>query len=393
MSPPRELDLELDRIRRVALVVGGMATAASLIGAVVSTQQFLRSYLLAYLFVVGFGLGSFGIVMLHNMVGGAWGFVIRRFLETGIRTLPLLALLFLPIALGLDELYVWARPDAVAESELLQHKQPYLNAPFFLARTAFYFLVWIGLGLLTCRWSALQDRTADPGLTRRMQLMSGPGLVLYGLTASFAAVDWAMTLEPEWFSTIYGMLFVSSQGLQTLAFAIVVLALARRYPPLSHVASKQHLHDLGNLTLAFVMLWAYLGFSQYLIIWSGNLPEEIPWYLHRLRGGWREIGLFLLLVHFVLPFLLLLTRRVKRSVRALVAVAAMILAARLLDYYWLVVPAFHPEAPTIHWLDVALVVALGGIWVAAFCWLLRGTALLPHHDPRLGDALEPVRGI
>lgn len=389
----RVLDRRLDGVRQRALLVGGAGLLVGLVGAFVSFEQFLQSYLLAYLFVISVALGSFGFVMLHNMVGGAWGFVIRRFLETGVQTLPLMALLFLPIAFGLDDLYLWARPEAVAADELLQHKEPYLNAGFFLGRTALYFAVWIGLGLLVVRWSMRQDETADPALTRRMQLMSGPGLVLYGLTASFAAVDWGMTLEPHWFSTIYGMLFVAGQGLTTLAFAILVLAFARRFPPLSHVTSKTHLHDLGNLTLAFVMLWAYLAFSQYLIIWSGNLPEEIPWYLHRTAGGWQVVALLLVAFHFVLPFFLLLARRTKKSVRMLSILAVGILLMRFVDFVWLIVPAFHPEGFAIHWLDVALTVGLGGVWLAAFAWLLRGKALLPYHDPRLGEALEPVRGI
>jgi hypothetical protein len=227
-----------------------------------------------------------------------------------------------------------------------------------------------------------QDRTAEPSIQRRMQVLSGPGLLLYGFTVTFASIDWAMSLEPHWFSTIYGMIFMVGQGLATLAFVIAVLVLLSRHAPLSEALTALHFHDLGNLMFAFVMLWGYVSFSQFLIIWSGNLPEEIPWYLARLRGGWQWVALILLLFHFFLPFVLLLMRGVKRRREALARVAVAVLALRLVDMFWLVAPAFHPEGFTIHWMDLAAPVGLGGLWLAAFFSNLKRAPLLPLHDPR-----------
>lgn len=375
-----------------AMIVGIGALAISAVGALLSPAQFFHSWLLAYLFWIAIPLGAFGFVCLHNMTGGAWGFVIRRILESAAATMPLVAVLFVPLLLGLGFNYPWANPELVAESELLQHKALYLNVPFFIARAGLYFAVWIGASWLLVRWSARQDEGDEPRdkLTRRIQLVSGAGLPLYALTVSFAAIDWAMTLEPEWFSTIYGMIFVAGQGLTTLAFAIVALCLLRDREPLDEVVRPGHFGDLGNLTLAFVMLWAYLAFSQYLLIWSGNLPEEISWYLHRSQGGWQYIGPVLMALHFALPFLLLLPRGRKRDPVALLKVAVWILALRWVDLYWNIMPAFYPEGIHLSWMDLTIWVGIGGLWLALFLRHLRSWPLLPENDPRLDAVVEPA---
>lgn len=392
MNPVAPAPPQLDRLQRQSLAVGVVGLLLCMVGGWPNPEQFFRSYLLAYVFWVGISLGSLGVVMLHHLTGGGWGFVIRRLLESGTRTLPLMALLFVPLLFGMSDLYVWARPDAVAADEILQHKSAYLNPSFFMLRTAIYFAAWIGVASLLNRWSGEQDRTAAPGLTRRLQLLSGPGLVLYGLTVTFASVDWVMSLEPHWFSSIYGILFMVGQGLASLAFATALaVALADR-PPLSELVSPARLHDLGNLLLAFVMLWTYIAFSQFLIIWSGNLPEEIPWYLHRTGGGWQWIGLFLLAFHFALPFLLLLSRQIKRDARMLMIVSAAIIAMRLVDLYWLVVPAFHPDGVRLHWMDLAAPVGIGGLWMAVFAWQLKQRPLVPIHDPRLKELMTHEGG-
>jgi hypothetical protein len=330
--------------------------------------------------------------MLYHLVSGRWGFVVQRPLEAAARTLPLMALLFVPILFGLRDLYPWARPEAVAADHLLQHKQPYLNVTFFTVRTALYFTLWIGLALLLSRWSAAQDRTGDPLLTRAIKRLSGPGLGLYAIAVTFAAVDWVMSLEPLWYSTMYGVIFLVGQGLLALGFVIIVgVALSRR-PPLATVFTTERLHDLGNLLLAHVMLWAYIGFSQYLIIWSGNLPEETPWYLHRTAGGWQAVALLLVVFHFAVPFLVLLNRVTKRRGSLLLGVAAGVLVVRLLDLVWIVTPAFHPEGFRLHWLDVAAPIALGGLWLGAFCLNLRRRPLLPRNDPRFQGLEKAAEG-
>jgi hypothetical protein len=388
MTRTENIHHQFDRLQHRAFAVGLAALAVLVGGVLLNSEQFFRSYLLAYVFWIGIALGSLAIVMLHHLVGGAWGSVIRRLLEAGTRTLPLMTLLFIPILFGLHDLYLWARPDHVAADQLLQHKSLYLNIPFFVIRNILYFAVWIVTATFLNRWSFEHDRTGEPILTRRLRLLSGPGLVLYGLTVTFASIDWVMSLEPDWFSTIYGILFIVGQGLTTLAFVIPAAVLLADRQPLSKVIAPTHFHDLGNLLLSFVVLWAYIAFSQYLIIWSGNLPEEIPWILRRTTGGWEWIGLFLVPFHFVLPFLLLLSRGTKRSARMLFRVAVLILFMRIVDLFWIVVPAFLPTGLAIHWMDLAAFIGVGGMWLAVFVRQLKARPLLPLHDPRLREAVH-----
>jgi hypothetical protein len=380
------LQPRLDRIQQWALIVGGIGLVISLVGAFVSREQFFQSYLFGYLFWVSLGLGCFAATMLHHVTGGAWSFTIRRLAESGAMTLLLMAVLFIPILLGVNQLYLWAQPEHVAESELLQHKVPYLNVPFFIVRTVLYFLVWIVIAYLLNKWSHQQDRTAEPGLSKRLRALSAPGLILYVLTATFAAFDWMMSLEPEWFSSIYGLLFIAGNALAMMAFAIVLVALLRNYEPLSNWVSRNIYNDLGNFLLAFVAFWAYISFSQFLIIWSANLPEEIPWYIVRTQGGWQWLALILVLLHFVLPFFLLLSRWSKRQVRILTSIAAFVFVMQLLAIFWLIMPAFYPQGFHLHWLDLVTPVGIGGLWLAFFVWQLKKKPLLPLHDPRFQEA-------
>lgn len=375
-----------DRIQRIALRVGGAGLLLSIFWALFSPVEFFRSYLIAYIFWLGIPLGCLVIVMLQHLTGGTWGIVIRRTLESATRTLPLLVLLFLPLLLGLHGLYRWTDPDEIAGDESLRHKQIYLNIPFFLIRAGVYFLAWLGLAFFLNRWSREQDRGDSPHLSRRFQILSGPGLVIYGLTITFASIDWVMSLEPHWYSTIYGAMFGTGQVLAAFAFTIAVVMLLADKPPLCERLTPALLRDLGSLLLAFVMLWAYLSFSQFLLIWAGNLPEEIPWYLRRLEGGWQVIGVLLILFHFGLPFLLLLSRDIKRNRRTLAAVAGGVLVMRFVDVFWLIEPAFSRRY--IYWLlDLVALAGVGGLWLAMFIRQLKQMPLLPLHDPYLGDPL------
>jgi len=380
-------DHVLNRIQRVALVAGVVGLALCAVGGLLSPAQFFRSYLVAYLFWFGIGLGCMAILMIHHITGGAWGAVIRRVLESGTRTLPLMALLFVPVLLGAHQLYEWTHAEAVAKDPILQHKSVYLNMPFFLARAALYFGVWLLLMRALNRWSLEQDTHPGPGVARRLEYASRGGLLLVGLTMSFAAVDWMMSLEPHWFSTIYGILVMGGQVVSAMAFVIPVMALlaAEDGGPLAHAISAEQFHDLGKLLLAFVMLWTYFMLSQFLITWAGNLPEEIPWYLKRLQGGWQFLTVGLLLVHFVLPFLVLLSRDVKRKPRRLAFIAAWIVVAQLLDVFWLVTPSFNGDGLTVHWLDLMAVIGVGGVWLWTFVWQLKGRPLLALHDPSLPE--------
>jgi hypothetical protein len=381
---------ELRRHQRQLLVAGGAGLLVSLVGLFVNARQFYQSYLMAYMLCLSVTLGCLALGMIHQLSGGAWGVVIRRPIGAASRVLPVMTLLFIPVLLGMSQLYIWTHADVVAHDEVLRAKHSYLNVPFFLARAAIYFASWNALAYFLNAWSLEQDRSGDPSLARRMQLLSAGGLVVYGLTITFASFDWLMSLEPHWYSTIYGVLIMGGQALSAMAFLIVVLVWLSRRPPLDRVVVRAHFHDLGNLTLAFVMLWAYFSFSQYLIIWAGNLPQEISWYVNRLQTGWRFLGFALVIVHFVVPFVLLLSRTMKREAGLIVMVALTILVSRLLDLFWLIAPEFHTQGLTVSWLDVVLPLALGAIWLGCFIGQLRGRAILPLHDPQFDEALGRI---
>jgi hypothetical protein len=385
--------IEWELQRKRALAMGFIALLVCAGAALIQPQPFFSAYLSAYIFWVGIPVGCLALLMLHHLVGGRWGFMIQRVLEAAIQTLPLMALLFIPLLFGLSDLYPWARAEVVAGDPLLQQKAAYLNLPFFVVRAVVYFAIWIVLGRLLVKWSLEQDRTADPTLTQRLQKLSGPGLVLYGLTVTFSAIDWVMSLEPKWYSTIFGMIFMVSDGLAALAFVIVVSDLIKNEPLLARVISADRFHDLGNLLLALVMLWAYMHFSQFLLIWSENLTEEIPWYLHRFNGSWEWVALALVLFLFALPFVLLLSRTTKRSAVILARVATVILFMHWLSTLWMVAPSFYPGRFHIHWMDIVAPIGIGAVWLGAFLGYLRTRSLLPLRDPRFAELLEQAQKV
>ena len=379
---------EVKQLRRHTALVGGIALLVCLIGGFVDPERLFRSYLFAYVYWAGIAIGSLAIIMLHHLSGGGWGMMIRRLLEAATRTLPVVAALFLPLMLGMKPLYEWARPEVVEADKILQLKASYLNVPFFLLRTLFYFSCWIGLAHFLNRWSRQQDETGDPALAGKMETMSGPGLVLFGATVTFASFDWVMSLEPHWFSTVFGLSFMVGQVLTAFPFAIAMTAYLSSRKPMSEAVTAGHFHDLGKLTLAFVMLWAYLSFSQFLIIWSGNLPEETPYYIKRLTGGWQYFQLALILFHFALPFFLLLSRSLKRSGAKLVKVAGLILVMRFVDLYLQIIPAGHHAELHFSWMDLAAPIGIGGLWLSAFLRQLESRPVLPVRDPHFAEALE-----
>jgi hypothetical protein len=364
----------LDRLRKHALLIGASALAASLAGSIFDPDVFFRSYLVGFLMWSGVALGALAILCLHQFVGGEWGFVARRVLEAATRTLPWLPLFFLPLVAGLSRLYPWVggAPD-----------RPYLNAAFFLVRAALYFAVWIFLARRLNKLSREQDR-GERYWVSRLQVLGALGMLAYGLSVTFASIDWVMSLEPEWYSTIYGLTFMVGQVLSAFAFLVLVLWFLSPYEPLASRLRASHFHDLGNFILTFVLLWAYLAFSQYLLIWAGNLPEEIPWYIHRTRGGWRAVGIALVVFHFALPFVLLLSRQTKRRAETLIRVAAVILVARFLDLVWLVMPASR-ERLGLHWMDAMVPIGIGGLWLALFLRELPALPLLALNDPRFAE--------
>jgi hypothetical protein len=378
----------IDRVQTLGLIAGGVGAVLMAVGLFLSPAYFFRAWLVGWVFWMGVTLGCLAIYMLHHLTRGAWGLIARRVLEAATRTLPVLLVLFLPIAFGMRELYEWARPEVVQADETLQHKAAYLNVPFFLIRLLVYFLIWGGFAWKLNRMSLQQDRGDDPGLTRRMQFIAAFGVVGYCLAVTFASVDWLMSLQPHWFSTIYGVYLMGSQGLSALAFLIVVALYLSRREPMAAVIQPRHFHDWGKLLFAFVMLWAYFSFSQFLITWAGNLPEETSFYLPRMAGGWGVLALVIVVFQFFLPFGLLLSSDLKRNGRVLAMVAGAILVMRWLDYVWQVEPAFHERHAAFAWLYLAAPVAIGGVWVFFFVRELKKRPLLPLHDPYLPEAIS-----
>ena len=394
-------DLELYRGR--ALKLGGVGLLACAIGLVVDRDHFFRSWLVAYLLFLGIALGSMGLMMIQHLSGGAWG-VFRRIFEAASRTLPLLALLFLPVVLGMTTLYPWTHEDHVLKDEILRHKALYLNTPFFLARALVYFAGWITIAWTMTRWSKQQDE-GDMSVNIRLQYLSGGGLVFYTFAATFASIDWIMSINPHWYSTLFGFLFVGGQGLSALAFTIVVSTYLAKHEPLSGVLKPHHFQDLGKLSLAFVMLWAYFNFSQYLLVYAANLVEEVPYFLARIGHGWQYVALFLVGFHFVVPFFLLLSRDLKRTPHRLVWVAIALLFMRYTDLFLQISPEFassgknlhllvgeHASGFFVHWLDLAAPLAIGGLWTWMFLTQLAQRPVMAVSDPYLREALESSGG-
>jgi hypothetical protein len=380
---------DLSRLSNRGVMFGAVGIVAVALGFfMVDFSQFLQSYLIAYMFWIGISLGSLSLLMVQYLSGGAWGLVARRVFEASTRTLPLMALLFIPIAMNLPKLFKWAKPEAINDP-IIQLKVAYLNPEFFYLRAVLYFVIWMGLAFLLNKWSKEQDETAPqpPGpADRRFRVLSGPGMVLHVLAITFMSVDWVMSLEPHFYSTIFGVLILGGQGLSTLAFTILVLQGLSNSKPISVVADAERFHDYGKLMLAFVMLWAYFNVSQLLIIWSANLPEEIPWYIERLQGDWAPWAVVILLGHFVLPFMLLLSRDLKRHGRVLSRVAFLVLVMRVIDFVWTIGPIFRHDY-TIHWMDFAMVVAFAAPWLFLFYRNLGSRALVPANDPYFKDAV------
>ena len=459
MNPNGTLLPLVERIRSRALVVGVLAAAAAVGLAFFNRTNFDRAYLFSYIFFLGLSLGSMALLMVHRQLGGAWGFLIRRPLEAGAMTIPLMAVLFIPILVDLERIYPWVNHPLGAESEhaglaepsgskaaaaeggavrvtnsepvavdpagkLQAHvdeeaatfKARWLNPKWFAVRVAIYFALWITLAFTLNIGSRRQDETGSTDLAYWLNGLSAPGLVIYFLSVSFALIDWGMSLEPAWYSTLYGVLLIIGQAVSTTALMIIVAAVISRRGELEGLDKPETFNDLGNLLLAFTMFWGYLSFSQFLIIWAGNLAEEIPWYIRRLHGGWQNIGRFLIIFHFAVPFLILLARPVKRNISALWKVAALVLFAHLIDDYWLFAssPAFDPRDASgalvtdpdpgillsirdgfvtrLSLLDLIMPVAMGGIWLTSFLWFLKGKPLMVAHDPQLLPALKQASG-
>ena len=384
MSENGEATVKFGGLPARLVIAGAMLLAICVAAGFADKTEFFRSYLVAFLFWTGITLGSLALLMVQHLTGGRWALIIRRILEAGSRTLPLMAVAALPVLAGMKTIYIWSRPGQT--DPVILAKRLYLNPEFFTVRMVFYFAVWFTLAYFLNKWSKEEDAgSAGLALWMRMEGLSGIGLVIFGFTVTFASIDWVMSLEPQWYSTIYGLLFMVSQALTALAFSIAMLVWLSDREPLSQFVKPAQFQDLSSFLLTFVMLWAYLEFSQFLIIWGGNLSDEIPWYIRRMEGVWGQVGLLLAILSFFLPFFLLLFRHVKRRPRSLLIVAMLILVMRLVDIFWMVLPAFGGGSVRLTWMNVALPLGMGGVWFAYFLWQLQRMPILPVHDPRMQE--------
>ena len=381
----------LARFEKPALIVGVIAAIAAVIGLFVNGDhgaQFFRSYLYAFIVVMAIPVGSLALLAIHNLSGGVWGIVARRYYEAGARTMWFIALAFIPIIFGVHNLYEWSHSDVVSHDPILQWKEAYLNGGFWIGRGIAILVIWTVLAMLITRLSRDHERTSDPHTALRMRRLSAATLLILAITLTFAAVDWVMSLEPHWFSTMYGISFMVGAFLIAHAFALIGATRNAAAPVLRRVAQPVHYRDLGNLMLAFILLWAYTGFSQLLLIWYGNLREEIPWYIKRSQGGWLLLGGGLLVLHFFVPFFALLNRSLKENPSTLGKIAMYIVVMRILDVYWYIAPAFHPTGFFLSWIDVAALLGLGGIWLSLYIRNLRDVSLVPVHETYVREALQ-----
>ncbi|GAB4111601.1 MAG: hypothetical protein Fur005_07470 [Roseiflexaceae bacterium] len=386
----------LDRFQRMALIVGGVGAAICVVGALLGPAQFFHSFIFAFFFWMTVTIGASIVLMIQHLTGGVWGLMLRRMLEAAIANMPLMLGAFAVIVLGMGYLYEWSHPEAVAESEILQLKAPYLNTPFFIIRGVIYFAVFILIGTILNRWSlqqdALKSKEEAVALSHRMARLAGPGIPIFVLLWTLAATDWGMSLEPEWFSSMYPVTFIAEGLLATFAWSILGLSLMNSRKMLPYNVPVDRLHDLGKFMFGFTVVWTYINFSQFLIIWSGNIPEETPWYVHRFENGWQVLALMLMIGHFFIPFFALLSRHPKRSFTTVTPIAVFIIFIQAVFVFWSVTPSLYPDGFHIHWLDIVSLVALGGLWLGLWARTLKQRPLLPPNDPRMVELEKQAAG-
>jgi hypothetical protein len=372
------------------LVVGIIGILLAAFGFVINQKHFFHTYLVAYVFWATLMLGALFFTMLHHVSGAVWSIVLRRLLENIMSTVPILAILFIPIIFGMHDLYHWTHEEAVAGDALLQKKAAYLNTPFFVIRTVVYLSIWFLLSRLLFKTSLAQDSEFQPDQIKKMRKISAPGIVIFALTITFAAFDWLMSLDPHWYSTIFGLYIFAGSFLSVLAFLVIIATALRKKKVLSDIITIEHYHDLGKFLFGFTIFWGYMAFSQYFLIWYGNIPEETIWFRHRWEGTWKYITMVLVFGHFLIPFLMLMLRAVKRNLNLLRIISYWILFMHFLDLYWLVMPNLYEHGFHISWIDFATFLGLGGIFLWYFWSQYFSAALVPVNDPHLKDSINFV---
>lgn len=372
------------------LIFGGAMLAISAVGYTIDAARFFHAYLAAYSFWISLGLGALFFVMLHHLVGAQWSVVVRRLAEVVATVIPIMGLLFIPVLLGMSSLYEWSHADAVASNELLQHKAGFLNVTFFIVRSIIYFAIWIFLSRTLHQLSIQQDRGSSEALTAKMRQTSAYGMIIFALSVTLAGYDWLMSLDAHWYSTIFGVYFFAGGLLGFLALLTYLSLYLKGKKVLSEVITVEHYHDLGKLVFAFTIFWAYVGFSQYFLIWYANVPEETIWYLKRWEGSWKYVSLLIMFGQFFIPFLAMLFRATKRTPWLMKGIVIWILTVHYVDMYWLVYPTLLPEGASFSWMEATCLLGIGGLFLWAFWSRLAANPIVPTGDPKLTASIEHV---
>ncbi len=378
------------RVGQVALIIGIIGLVLTATGYFVDKAQFYHSYLTAFFFWLSIALGGLFFTMLHHLVGAKWSVVLRRLAENIMICIPLLAIFLIPVLFGIGELFHWSHPEVVAQDHLLQLKAPYLNVAFFIIRAVFYFVIWVLLARYLLRLSLAQDGGHTESISKRMRVASAPSMILFALTITFASFDWLMSLDAHWYSTIFGVYVFSGSLLAMLAFLMRIVLYLDGVGTLRGIITREHWHDLGKLIFAFIVFWGYMAFSQYFLIWYGNIPEETVWFLHRWEHDWQYISLLIVFGHFVIPFFVLFPYSTKRSRPVMLVMTIWILAMHWVDLYWIILPNLHREAVKFSWIDFAPMLGIGGIFIRFFWSRVRVTPLVPVGDPGLEESKRLV---
>lgn len=376
------------RGRNAIVFVALIAWVACIAGILTDSARFFQSYLAAFLFCVTIPLGGMFFIMIGYLTGSAWSIPMRRIAENMMMTIPVGALLFIPIALGIHSLYEWSHTEVVAHDAILRGKASYLNPQWFILRASIFFLMWTLWAWRIYKNSTRQDATGDLKHMHAISRWSAPGLLMLFVTVTLAAFDWSMSLNPHWYSTIFGI-YVYAGGARSFIAAWVLICIAfRGKGVLRNTITIEHYHDLGKWMFALTVFWAYIAFSQYLLIWYANIPEETVWFMRRFTGTWGPTSAALLFGHFIIPFFLFLPRASKRNLSILKWGAIWVLALQFLDFYWQVMPTFHARGIAPHWLDVACIAAIGSIFALVFWFRMKAHAILPVGDPRFEQGLQ-----
>ncbi|TVR13599.1 MAG: hypothetical protein EA391_14010 [Balneolaceae bacterium] len=367
---------------------GAVGLIASLVGYFLNSEQFFFSYLTSFAFFTSIALASMILVMIHHVTKSSWGTVIRRIPEAFMANIGIWAIFMIPVILGMSSLYTWTNTEYVANDPIMLGKVPYLNTPFFIIRQFIYFAIWGYLGYRLHKVSVEMDETNDWGLTKILQKLSAPGILIFSLTVAFASFDWLMSLDAHWFSTMFGVYFFAMSFQVLFPILILLVFWFRKKGILENTVSKAHIYDLGAWFFGFTVFYAYIAFSQFLLIYYANIPEETLWFYHRLEGSWSIVTYSLLIFRFIVPFVLLLNRDTKHNDKLLVITSVMVIVMHIVEMHWIVMPVFSHSGVALSWIDIATFIGLGGIFMGLFFQRLRKHNLVPVNDPKLGDSLS-----